>query len=108
MMIGVLKQLEIYWDSMDPYNEGWVERLTYDDGHQEFGPAVYPDVTDASLTELQAAVVNLAWVHVIEIREDQVTVYPLLGGGYASWTSALDKDQLLDAMNADLARASDM
>jgi hypothetical protein len=82
-----LTQVEIYWDSQDPNNEGWAERLTYDDGHQESGPCDLIDTPEASRTELQEAIVALAWQNGIEIRDDEVAVEPNVDGGYAEWTA---------------------
>ena len=84
-MTRELKQIEVYWDSQDPANEGWAERLTYDDGHQESGPCDELDHDDATSGELQDAVVALAWANGIEIDTAAVAADSRQDGGYAVW-----------------------
>ncbi len=79
-----LTRCEIYWDTQDPNNEGWAERATYDDGHQESGPC-YGTPANADQSDLEDAVVDLAFLHGTTIEPGDVAVDMHVDGGYAIW-----------------------
>tara|TARA_Y100000310_G_C20612916_1_gene778976 strand:- start:411 stop:680 length:270 start_codon:yes stop_codon:yes gene_type:complete len=80
MTSRTIAKLEIYWDSQDSNNEGWAERITYNDDHQESGELSWPLADDAKGSALADAVVNLAFLNDLVIASDDVGVEAADGG----------------------------
>ena len=79
------KKLTAIWLGWSDKSQKWVYGASWDNGDLdriEYDGAL-PNIP--TLTELQAAVVSVAWEHGIEIREDQVTVDD--GNIHANWNS---------------------
>jgi hypothetical protein len=82
-----VEKIEIFWARKGGY-EGWMYRVTMDDGSKEIGPmtdfeASLPD--RASNTELEEAVQAIGYHHGEEIESGAVAIVNS-GGGYAVWT----------------------
>lgn len=73
-------EIEVFWDSQDPQNEGWAYRATDSDGREESGPldAAAHDMDDAIREACQFIGANLT--------PDQFAREPNINGGYAHWT----------------------
>ena len=67
-----IKEAMVYWDATDPANEGWAWRVTSPQNEQESGE--WNEPCDGSITQLEEAVVSLAWQHGLEITVGHVAV----------------------------------
>ena len=76
-----LTSCRVYWDTSDPNNEGWAEKLEFNDGHEESGPCHLLDEDEGNDLAMKEAVVWLAWQYDVEIEAGMVTVDGLV----ASW-----------------------
>ncbi len=78
-MTRKLIRVEVYCES-----EAWTERAAYDDGHQESGP-YYGPPANADQSDLEDAVVDLAFRCGRRIETGDVAVDMHIDGGYAIW-----------------------
>ena len=77
-----ITEILVYWDASDPNNEGWAQRVTYEDGHQESDEATH-DV--ATMDDLDVAVVAAAYAYGLTIENDSVAIDKSEGGS-GIWT----------------------
>lgn len=78
-------ECKIYWDTQDPANEGWAYRVLFSDGHEESGAWEWDLPRQATIGQLQDAVVTLAYEHDIAIAAGDVAGDESVDGGYAEW-----------------------
>jgi len=75
-------EVEVYWDTSGDI-EGFSERVTYNDGHQESGPCSLVDDHD----DIASAVVGVAFSYGLSIDDGSVGVSDR-DGGHGVWTRA--------------------
>lgn len=83
MSDSAITQITIYWENSPKWNERWVERIRRADGSEIVADSDVPK--QMTNEDLQASLVNLAFEHGVEIREDEVTADSKDGGGIADW-----------------------
>ena len=81
-------RISVYWDTSDPESLGYSYRVSDNNGEIDSGAveeiASVPDITTA--TDLQNVVVDIAYIHGIDITEDAISAAdPVEEGGFATW-----------------------
>lgn len=79
-MATQINEATIYWD---PLNEGWAFRVRFDDGEVELG--AWDADCDGSVSQLEAAVVELVAQDGKTIDTGMVASEPDRDGGYATY-----------------------